>query len=342
MKSADPVSVKNRLPELENTAASIGIPGSEAVEVSLRELIGLNRWTDRFSLNTPKIRSILSGQTISRVKGRGMEFDEVRLYAPGDDIRCLDWRVTARTGKVHTKLYREERERPIFLATDYRSTMFFATRGVFKSVLAAKLAALIAWSANHHSDRIGGQIFTDRDTLEFKPKRGKPGILFLLKHLADLSSKLRETQGPGEIAQNRDRPGPGPDQSLGSALERLNRHARPGNLIFLLSDFRGLNPQTESLLLRLTRHCDVVVILIYDALESRLPDCGNYRISNGAKRLTLDLFDSRFHAEYREKFQVRRDRLRRLAAKQGMNFLECSTQDEPVEFLARLRSAKQG
>ncbi|MGH8560166.1 MAG: DUF58 domain-containing protein [Methylococcales bacterium] len=328
-------------PAAEKTAGSMDIRGNEAVEVTLKELIGLNRWTEQLSLKNLKIRSILNGHYLSRVKGRGMEFDEVRLYAPGDDVRCLDWRVTARTGKVHTKLYREERERPIFLATDYRSTMFFATRGVFKSVLAAKLAALIAWIGKHHADRVGGQIFTEHNTLEFKPRRGVPSILLFFKYLADLSSRLRAGPGLDALAAHGDREIPHPEESLGSALERLDRHARPGNLIFLLSDFRGLNPHTESLLLRLTRHCDVVPILIYDPLECRLPERGSYRISNGAKRMTLYLSDDQYQVEYREKFRYRQDCLRRLALKQRIKFLECSTVDEPLDVLARLFAVQQ-
>ncbi|MGH8551016.1 MAG: DUF58 domain-containing protein [Methylococcales bacterium] len=309
--------------------------------MSLDQLVGLSRLTEQLSVKNLKIRSILSGSYLSRVKGRGMEFDEVRLYAPGDDVRCLDWRVTARTGKAHTKLYREERERPIFLAIDYRSTMFFATRGVFKSVLAAKLAALIAWSGNHHSDRVGGQIFTNRDALEFKPRRGKPGILPLLKHLADLSANLRETQGLNGMAVAGNHCGFQADESLGSALERLDRHARPGNLIFLLSDFRGLNPKTESLLVRLARHCDVVPILIYDPLECRLPERGNYRITNGEKRISLDFSDVQTHLDYQERFRSRQHRLRRLAAQQPMKYLECCTLDEPLDVLARLLGVQQ-
>ncbi len=329
MKANGPAFAKPAYTDTGQSDRSADLPGLEAVEVHLPELIGLYGLTGRLSMKSLTIRSILNGNYLSRVKGRGMEFDEVRLYAPGDDIRCLDWRVTARTGKVHTKLYREERERPIFLVTDFRSAMFFATRGVFKSVLAAKLAALIAWSANHHADRIGGQIFTDRNTLEFEPRRGRPAILHLLKQLADLSSSLRRIRGL-------ESPGVPSDESLGSALERLNRHVRPGNLVFLLSDFRGLNPQTELLLLRLTRHCDVIPVLIYDPLECHLPGRGSYRITDGAKRITLNLSDAQVHAEYEDKFLQRKQRLRRLAVKQRMKFLECCTMDNPINILSRL------
>ena len=121
--------------------------GDAVVRPSLEELIALSRPAGGLRLARPTARALQSGQYFSRFKGRGMEFDETRLYTPGDDVRHLDWRVTARTGKAHTKLFREERERPVFLSVDYRASMFFATRGMYKSALAARLAALIAWSA---------------------------------------------------------------------------------------------------------------------------------------------------------------------------------------------------
>lgn len=309
-------------------------PGLGAVEVSLPELVGLSAAIKRLTLKNLKIRALLSGNFLSRVKGRGMEFDEVRLYAPGDDVRYLDWRVTARTGKVHTKLYREERERPILLVTDYRSTMFFATRGVFKSVLAAKLTALIAWSGNRHADRIGGQIFTDHEGFEFKPRRGKAAILHFLKQLADLSSELRQ---PRNVDGRAAVPS---DQSLAAALERLNRHVLPGNLIFLFSDFRGLNRYTESLMVRLTRHCELIPILIYDPLECTLPESGHYWVTDGFKRMGLDFSSQKYNAEYQQRFLHRKKRIQRLATKQGMRFLQCSTEDKPLDTLARLLAAQ--
>lgn len=111
------------------------------VRPTLDDLIRLNQPAKSIELARSTARALQSGQYFSAFKGRGMEFDESRPYAHGDDIRSLDWRVTARTGKVHTKLFREERERPVFLSVDLRSPMFFATRGLFKSVLATRLAA---------------------------------------------------------------------------------------------------------------------------------------------------------------------------------------------------------
>ncbi len=142
----------------------------DPVRVSTASLIRLIGPASTLSLKVRFIRAQQSGAYLSAFKGRGMEFEEARPYQPGDDIRNLDWRVTARTGKPHTKLFREERERPILLWVDYRNTMFFATKGVYKSVIAARAAALLAWSAHHHGDRVGGIIFSEQIHHELKPR----------------------------------------------------------------------------------------------------------------------------------------------------------------------------
>ncbi len=304
--------------------------GDGIVQISLQELVQLSRSAGNVAMDKLSIRSILSGNYLSKVKGRGMEFDEVRMYMPGDDVRSLDWRVTARTGKPHTKLYREERERPVFISVDYRSAMFFATRGVFKSVLAAKLAALIAWGGNHHSDRVGGQIFTDTETLEFKPRRGKQAILHLLKHLAELSSFSRQHEATDGQALNTS------SAALNIALNRLYQHARPGSLIFMIGDFRGMNVAAEAVLARLSRHCDLVLVLVYDRFESDLPSKGRYRISFRDRKFTLNTRDSGLVSEYHQKFQDRYTKLRSVALKNRMRFLACTTTDEPLQVLQGL------
>ena len=227
---------------------TVKTPSHSPVQVSLDELIRLNQSARQLALHDNAMRARQSGNYLSRFKGRGMEFDEARLYMPGDDIRAIDWRLTARTGKPHTKLYREERERPVLVSVDYRASMSFATRGVFKSVLAARLASLISWSTHHHGDRIGGQIFTDQMCQEFKPQTGKRAVLHWLKQLADYS----KTAHPAEA--DLDNP------PLQQALSRLCRHARPGSQVLIISDFRGLSNNAEHYLMRLSRHCDVGLI----------------------------------------------------------------------------------
>ena len=190
------------------------------VSVQLKTLVDLAKPASLLNLHHSPKRSKQSGAYVSRFKGRGMEFDEARLYQPGDDIRSIDWRVTARTGKTHTKVFREERERPVFISVDNRPSMHFATRGVFKSVQAAKIAALLAWTAQQKGDRIGGQIFSNTHCQEIKPQNGKHGVLRFFNALTKQSSTTAL------------------EMSLDHALARLVQHARPGSLVYVISDFR--------------------------------------------------------------------------------------------------------
>ncbi|HYE36728.1 DUF58 domain-containing protein [Methylocaldum sp.] len=302
----------------QSSAASVATPntGHELVRPTLEDLIRLSQPAAGLTLARPTVRALQSGQYLSAFKGRGMEFDETRPYAQGDDVRNLDWRVTARTGKPHTKLFREERERPVFLAVDYRSAMFFATRGMFKSAMAARLAALIAWSARRHGDRVGGQIFSEAESVEFKPEHGHRAVLRLLKMLVDQAAP----QSAGT-----------PEASLQDALVRLPRHARPGSLVFVFSDFRHLTAAGEASLSRLSRHCDLVLVFIFDPLEQRLP-MGPHRFSDGRRDVLLDA-DARTGDAYERSFRTREERLRDLARRHGMRFVPCRTTDEPFLIL---------
>lgn len=289
------------------------------VRPSLNDLMALSQPASRLKLARPTVlRALQSGQYLARFKGRGMEYDETRPYAPGDDVRSLDWRVTARTGKPHTKLYREERERPVFLCVDYRAAMFFATRGVYKSTQAARLAALIAWSAQRHGDRIGGQILSEAGSTEFRPEHGRAAVLRLLMALADRA----------EPSTGLD---PGP--ALTEALIRLPRHAKPGSLVFIFSDFRLLDEAGKAALGRLARHCDCVLSLLYDPLEQQLPP-GRHRYEVGGRDLVIDA-DRRAIQEHARRFEARLESVRALAHRHRMRFLTCSTLDDPLDSLQR-------
>jgi uncharacterized protein (DUF58 family) len=300
------------------------VPDDERVRVSLAGLIRLSSAAAGISLHHSGIRAAQSGNYLSSFKGRGMEFDETRPYTPGDDVRNLDWRVTARTGKVHTKQFREERERPVFIAVDARNPMFFATRGVFKSVQAARLAALLAWSAQQRGDRIGGQVFTDSGSVELKPEYGRSAVLRLLQKLTEV--------GPGEVRPE--------TQPMDDFLSRLSRHVRPGSLVFLLSDFRQMGHSGETSLIRLRRHCDVTLVLLSDPLEESLPSRGRYRFGDGVGECLLEA-TSAAAAVHAARFGERQGRIQDLARQHRMRFIGCRTPDDPVAVLRqnlRLRS----
>ena len=294
------------------------------VRPTLDDLIRLNQPAKSIELARSTARALQSGQYFSAFKGRGMEFDESRPYAHGDDIRSLDWRVTARTGKVHTKLFREERERPVFLSVDLRAPMFFATRGMFKSVLASRLAALIAWSACHHGDRIGGQIFSESGSTEFKPLEGHSAVLRILKGLTERA----QSPDPQNLRQN----------ALDQALSELNRHIKPGSLAFVISDFRNLGPLGASSLGRLAHQSTVVLIMLSDPIERDLPQ-GLHRYGGpGADRMILG--DEKSRRIHLEKFQAREDEIRKLARGHRMRFVSGWTNEEPVLILERAFRSK--
>ena len=154
------------------------------VSVSQAGLIRLAGPARAIALDVLRVNSLQTGAYVSRFRGRGMEFDESRPYQPGDDPRSIDWRVTARSTTAYTKLFREERERPVFIAVDLRSSMHFATRGCFKSVSASRAAALLSWAAHHRGDRLGGLVFGDTTHRELKPRLGRQAALRFVHELA--------------------------------------------------------------------------------------------------------------------------------------------------------------
>ncbi|MCQ8182005.1 DUF58 domain-containing protein [Methylomonas sp. SURF-1] len=289
------------------------------VAVTLKGLVDLAKPAAAISLGHANIRAAQSGNYLSHLKGRGMAFDETRLYQPGDDVRRIDWRVTARTGKPHSKIFKEERERPMFIAVDYRAAMAFATRGVFKRVQAARLAALLAWAALQQGDRIGGQIFSEAGCLELRPQTGKPALLRFLNALVKPAYS-------GDPADQLDIP-----------LSRLLHHARPGSRVYILSDFRGLNAAAERHLANLAKHCEVVMVHIADPLEIRLPDKGRYRFTDGLREILFDTADRQRAQVYQQRFADRRRLLQKLSSQLRLLLIPCSTQQAALDVLTGVR-----
>lgn len=308
-------------------APATTFPSDEAVSVSAASLIKLARPARGLSLRRDEIRSRKSDQYRSRMKGRGMEYDESRLYQPGDDVRYLDWRVTARTGKAHTKLFCEERERPVFLWVDCRAPMFFATRGRLKMVAAAETAALLAWSAVQEGDRVGGVVFSEQTHRELRPRRGRAGGLRLIHELAACGGfdpeGLRDVGAPAQT------------QSGGQALARLAHLVHPGSLVFMVSDFRNVDEAGETIVRRLAAHNEVFFVLVSDPVEQQLPPPGDYRVSDGAYDLRFSTTDPGFAAAYADRFRARLERWRSVAHKSGAGFLQCRTFEDPLEVLKK-------
>lgn len=238
---------------------------SDGVNLCIKELIYYQGKTALVNLSPRKtVQAKLAGAYLAKTKGRGMEFDEARHYQPGDDIRAIDWRVTARTGKTHTKLYREEKERPVFVLSDLSSSMQFGTQLMFKSVQAAHLTALLAWAARKRGDRIGGLVFNQQQHIECKPFTRQKAVLSLL-------NSMIKVQTQGSASTNSQSTTQSNQVSFADACARIRRLAHPGSLVFLVSDFSQLNEIAKQHISQLSKHCEVVAYPISDPFEHQLP-----------------------------------------------------------------------
>lgn len=290
-----------------------------AIHTTLDELIrlrgnscGLELGASRRSL------SAQSGGYLSVYRGRGLEFDEVRAYQPGDDIRTIDWRVTARRGRTHTKLFREERERPVLLLADYHPGMYFGSRQQFKSVLVARAAALIAWSAVRAGDRVGGVVSGAEGHRIIPPRSRNHGVLALLKLLEQL-----QPTAPGERVEGR----------LDLALGQLHQVALPGSLVVVLSDFAELGDDGERHLAALSRHNDLLLGFIHDPLEVEPPEAGRYHLGTPDQQLVLDTASAAVVDAWRGSFERRQQRIKQLSRRYHLPMMSLSTADDTLESL---------
>lgn len=297
---------------------------THGVTPTLQELTRLRQHAARLGNSPDELaRAGGSGNYLSSFRGRGMEFSEVRRYVPGDDVRTIDWRVTARTGTPHTKLFQEERERPVVLLVDQSATMQFGTRRAFKSYAAAEAAALLAWAAAAKGDRVGGLVFADTQHREVRPVRGQRGALNLLRAICDHDMSNRQTAHDDSIP------------AWYSAITRAQRIAKPGTWIGIISDFERAEtlPQAESNLMQLSRHCELALIFLSDPLEKALPPPGLYSFSDGEKLATVDSAIASLREQHTQRFAARSAQLDHWRRRLGLRFIELSTADDPMQRL---------
>lgn len=290
--------------------------------IGLPDLIRLQ--ADARALRLPaasQVRTRQTGLQASPRRGRGMAFAEVRLYQPGDDIRSIDWRVTARRQSPHTKLYEEERERPVLLICDLSQTLFFGSRGAYKQVRCAQLATLIAWLGLWAGDQIGGLVFSSTDIDVQRPARRKKSVLRLLDALA------RFQRRPGQAATET------PGSPLDSALREARRVAHTGSRIFVLSDFLSLTDDTAGLLGALARHNSVSALRIVDPLEQDLPHQGRFAVAGPDGPVWFNGADSRFQKAFHDRVVAHEQALAKCFRTSAVNQQTISTGEDPAQAL---------
>jgi uncharacterized protein (DUF58 family) len=275
--------------------------------VALDELLALSAVAHGASLararRSPALRS---GGHASRWRGRGVDFRESRIYLPGDEIRHMDWRVTARSGKPHTKVFQEEREQGLLLVVDQNPGMRFGTRVRFKNVQAARASALLAWMASAAGDRVGALGFGGGISGEVKPAGGRRGVLRVLRALRDWDAAAD----------------PARTDPLSFGLARVRRLLRPGMRMILMTDGFSADAEASRLLPQLAGRHEISVVLLRDALELHAPPPARYAVHLGAARHVLDFGDASVRSAWTERFANARETLRSECRKVGVRVLD--------------------
>ena len=288
------------------------------IHPTLERLVRLQYDAREFSLLPRQpVHSLLSGRHASRLRGRGLTFEELRDYRPGDDIRTMDWKATARLRKPHVRVYTEERERPVLLVVDQRVSMFFGSARTTKATTAAELAALSAWRTLEAGDRVGAIVFDDDEIVEIKPQRSRQNVLRILHEMVRINNQLT-----AERVSN--------PSMLNEALRRASNVAKHDHLVVLVTDYQGDDQSTHRFATRLAAHNDVLAALVYDPLGADLNAGSGLQATDGRRRLSMAP-GNRFAERFRDQFQRRCDHLRERLASIRIPILPICTHDPVID-----------
>lgn len=295
-------------------------------KVSAERLVEGRHVAQSININAQsKALALLAGRRKIRQRGRGVDFEEVRLYAPGDDVRSIDWRVTARSGDPHTKLFQEDREQPIVLLVDLRSPMWFGSKNCFKTVLASHIASVLAWAGLDAGERVGGIAMTNSGLFEIKPQRSKRSVLRLLRLME--SATAPSAASPSDASD-----------SWSVALSQLKSLSRPGARLMLISDFTDLLADTavEKTLRDIVSHRQVVCFKITDPLDAELPPSGKYALTDGNKQIKMDTSLQRLRSAYKDDFERAHAEVTEYLRRYQVPLVPVDTSENPNELLQRV------
>lgn len=271
------------------------------------------------------IHSLLAGRHASRLRGRGLNFEEIRRYQPGDDIRQIDWKVTARTRKPHSREFTEERERTTLLLVDQRLSMFFGSVARMKSVTAAESAALAAWRVLSQQDRVGALVFDDHDIVEVRPQRSQAAVMRILQAIVKKNRGLSIDAG---ITQS--------PEMLNEVLRRCDRLAKHDCLVCIISDGAGQDEETHKLLTRVAAHNDVLFGFVYDPMEAELPSVGPLVFAENEKQLEVDTGQRSLRQRYQQAFAEQRAEGRHFLLHRATPVIPLSTAEDVANQVRRL------
>ncbi len=282
---------KNKISNISNI--------SEKTQVSSKMLTRQRFFAKHFDfINKTKTNSAISGVHKSTFQGRGMDYNESRVYAFGDDIRNMDWKVTARTGEPHIKLFQEERERPTYIIINSNASMFFGTKRQFKSIVAAKVASILAWASVNKGDRVSLLNYGSKGINFIKPTAGKNGIMKLTHGLLDYydlnkfkanminaaKTKQQTKQKSKQKSKQKTK-----DSCLGDALQHLRKVIKPGSTVIIISDFQMFNNEEKKHLTYIKKYNDVLGVCVCDPFEMLAPEKGVFGVKSGIKDIVFNI-----------------------------------------------------
>ena len=268
------------------------------------------RYVRHYNIN--KSTSSRVGDVKSAFKGRGIELEEVRAYNFGDDVRDIDWRVTARKQDPYTKIYNEERDREVYVLLDLSASMVFGTKKELKSVSAAKVSALLGWLALDNKDRFGACVFDGENTYSFKPQSHQGAMIALFKKITELSSNVLKSAGEADLLK---------------PLQILRKMVKSQAIIFIVSDFSDFNDKVKHVLASLAKDSKVFCVDIFDVLEKKPPKSGEYKVKHNNESLVFDTSSPSFRAEYARYFNDRGEEVRKFCNRFGAKYLEVSSEN---------------
>lgn len=293
--------------------------------VTLDELLRLRHRARGFSfLPRQPVHSLLTGRHASRLRGRGLEFEELRHYFEGDDTRTIDWRATARRGEPQVRVHSEERDRNVLLLVDQRQSMFFGSQRAMKSVVAAEAAALSAFRVASLGDRVGAIVFSEHGLDEIKPEARETGVRRILAATVRHNRLLSADGPPAEAAL------------LNEVLRRAARLANHDWLVSLISDVSGADATSKRYLTDITAHNDALTIFVHDPLEAELPDIGHAVLAEGDQQAEVDLSGRTLRQRFADGFAERREAAAGFSLHHAIPVLPLSTYRDVTEQLREL------
>ena len=288
---------------------------NEGVYVTLSELLKFGYMPKNFNIRpNGAVMSKLSGRHISGMRGRGMDFSEMKQYVQGDDTRNMDWKATRRTGKPYIRVYNEERDRNVWLVVSQMNSMFFGSKERMKSVSAAHTAALMAFKALEMGDRVGAVVYNNEEVKFFKATSSKNSVVQIMTEIERQNHLLNAENGDNNKG------------NLSKALKILSSLAKHDDLVVLIGDGRAMDEETTRHITRINAHNDVIAVLVYDPMEEEIVKSSSLFFTDGVDTVDVDSTDKQFIQRYAQRLSGRKEAYGQLSRKNALPILSISTE----------------